>query len=118
MVVVCLDGTNDGSQEQNKDDISTPAMILPDSLGIIHAAIQGWGSPHGETNTILEEKNDRSDDTEISMDRVKVRTVVCNLVILDDGHASNKDQEGHEVETGMYALADALLLCRMSRLQT
>ena len=91
-------------------------MVLPDSLGIVNTSVQARGSPHGEADTILEKKDDGSDDTEIAVNRVEVSTVAFDLVVLDDSHASYENQESHEVEDGVNALADTLLLGGMSRL--
>lgn len=116
LVVGSLNSTGDSSQEENKDSVSAPTVVLPDSLGIVNASVKARGSPHGEADTILEKKDDGSDDTEITVNRVEVNTVAFDLVILDDSHTSYKNQESHEVEDGVNALADTLLFGGMSRL--
>jgi hypothetical protein len=116
VIEVGFNGANHGSQKENKDCVSAPAVVLPDSLGIVLTSIQSWGSPHGEANAILEKEDDRSDDTKVAVDGVKVRAVVRELVVLDNGYASYEDQKGHKVEDGVYALSSALLVGCMSRL--
>lgn len=116
LVVVGLNGASDCSQEEDKDCVSAPAVVLPHSLGVVDASVQTGSSPHGEANAILKKKHDGGDDAEISVDRVEVSTVIGKLVVFDDSHASYEDQEGHEVKDGMHTLTDALLLSCMRRL--
>jgi len=75
LVVRSLNSTGNSSQEEDKDSVAAPAVVLPDSLGVFNTSVQARGSPHGEANTILEKKDDGSDDTEIAVNRVKVSTV-------------------------------------------
>lgn len=116
VIEVGLNSADHGSQKENKDCVSAPAVVLPDSLGIVLASIQSWGSPHGEANAILEKEDDRSDDAKVAVDGVKVRAVVRELVVLNNGYASYKHQKGHKVEDGVYALSSALLVSCMRRL--
>lgn len=118
LVVVSLNSAGNGSQKEDKDSVSAPAVVLPDSLGVVHASIQARGSPHGEANEILKKKDNGGDDSEVTVDGVEVRTVVSKLVVLNDGHASYEDQESREVEDGVHALTNSFLLSCVGRLQT
>lgn len=45
------------------------------------------------------------------MDRVEMGTMIGEFVVLDDGDASNEQEEGYQVECCVYTLSDSFLIC-------
>lgn len=93
-------------------------MIFPDSQGVVPTAVESWGCPHCETNKVLQGENNQGGDSEVCVNRMKMFAMALEFVILNEGGASDEKQEGEQVEDAVDALANALLLGSVGRLQT
>lgn len=92
-------------------------MILPDSLGIVVATIQSRGCPHGETDEVLQAKNDQGGDTEVCVNGMEMLAMALEFVILNKGGASDEEQQREQIEGAVDALANSLLLGSVGGLQ-
>lgn len=54
-VVGRVSSRRNSDQEQDEHDIAAPAMVLPNGLGTVFASVKLGGSPHGETDDVLDQ---------------------------------------------------------------
>lgn len=100
-----------GRQQQRIQQIPAPAMILPHALGILDAAIQRRDAPHGKADDILQQQHDARRDAQVAVHGVEVAGgPLLDLVGLDEQHAGGEEQEGEQVEGGVGARAELLVL--------
>lgn len=108
--VVGLCGATDGCEQEEQNEVARVSVILPHGASLLVAAVQLGRGPHGEADEVLQDEEEADDDAEVAVDRVEVRAVAGELVVLDYGDASDEMEQSHKVEGGVDALAEALLL--------
>lgn len=106
----------DRGQQQDQNGITAPPVILPDPLGLLFSAVQGGNLPHGESDKILRQQDDDTDEAHPAVGRVEMRTIGTKLVVLDDDNTCQKRDERSCVDRCVDNLTNLFLLRGMGRL--
>lgn len=102
---------HDRRQQQRVQQIPAPAVILPHGLGVLLPAIQARNPPHREAHEVLHDQHAARRDAQVPVHGVEVAVgSLLDLVGLDEQYAGGEEQQRQQVEGGVGAGAELLVL--------
>lgn len=104
-------GTDNRGQNQGKEQVAACTVVLPHSLGVVHATKHAGDAPHEEADQVLRDQDQARHDAQVAMDAVEVRAgTLLELVGLNEQPAGGKAEKAEQIERGVEAGARLLFL--------